>query len=588
MAVADKATGNTGVGKVFPAPVYYISRVKTKLATGEYATEDVPCFCGSDAKDAIVVRHRDRFGIPHQMNLCKKCGLIWASPRMTQEAYTKFYNNEYRPIYAGWDRTTSNANGEPDQEKQFVSTLSKGGSFYNFIQHFDVPTDVVFEVGCNMGTWLMPFAEKGSEVYGVDLDHTAIEYGRTHGAGINIMQGGVERLVELDKKADLVILNQVFEHLLDLPGELEKIKKLLKPKGLLFIATPGVYTTNLHLMFQNAHTYQFGTDTLMSVLRGCGFEDYYVDEQINSLWKMADDNWKIAYEASVIGGLVDYQSIIRDEHDLFFGDPKKRRVPTIKTINKFTHGERKKNIQDMLSYGFPDINVLIGTEKGRESIVISGGPSIDDYIDKIKELQDAGCVVICIERMYPWCMENGIKPDYVVVLDASEDVSEALENPQKDVKHLLSTQCRTITANMLKECPCYVFSIPQHGVEQHNYWLSGKYDRATIINGGGSVALQAMAVSMLLGMRTLHIFGMDCHLGGGHYADGITGVGAIGTMVEVVIDDEVVQTTVSYLSFAQQFFQMWEVAEDCKMLDKIAFYGDSIIKKLAKGDQFEE
>ena len=597
MSVANKATGRPGV-EIYPAPVYYISRVKSKLASGEYQTEEVPCFCGSTVDEAIIVTHRDRYGLPHQMNLCKKCGLLYASPRMTEESYRKFYDNEYVHLYSGWDSRLSNENGLVQSEKVFASTLSKGGSFYQFIEHFDIPTDIVFEIGCNMGSWLLPFRANGSEVYGVDYGSTNVEFGKTK--GINVMEGGIEDLVKLGKKADLIIMNQVFEHLLDLRGELNKVRKLLKPKGLLYIAVPGMFTTDLNVMFQNAHTYQFSSDTLQTVMHTCGFEDYYCDEQVNSLWQMVPnqyhwkdgmyvgENWEVGERSELWDdSRVDYGGIVRDIWELFFGDPKKRRAPQIKTINKFTHKERKKNIQDILSFGFPDISVLINAEAGKEAIVIAGGPSIDNYVEKIRELQKEGKVIVAIERMYTWLAKHNIVPDYVVVLDASEDVKEALHNPLKKAKHLISTQCRVKTAEQLKDVDSYVFSIPQHGVEQQNYWLEGKYDRITVINGGGSVSLQAMAISMLLGMKDLHIFGMDLHLEGGLYADGIAGVGDISNEVSVKIDDEVVRTTISYLSFAQQFFlMMYTIA--ASVTNKITIYGDSLIKRMAEGNEYDE
>ncbi len=49
---------------------------------------------------------------------------------------------------------------------------------------------------------------------------------------------------------------------------------------------------------------------------------------------------------------------------------------------------------------------------------------INNYINKIKEMKNEGCVIISIDRMYKWCLDNGIIPDYVVAIDGSADVVE--------------------------------------------------------------------------------------------------------------------------------------------------------------------
>jgi len=72
-----------------PAAAYFIRRVKTKIASGEYATEQVPCFCGST--QSIPVTEKDRYGFDYAMVLCKDCGIMYATPRMTREAFQAFY-----------------------------------------------------------------------------------------------------------------------------------------------------------------------------------------------------------------------------------------------------------------------------------------------------------------------------------------------------------------------------------------------------------------------------------------------------------------------------------------------------------------
>ena len=190
-------------------------------------------------------------------------------------------------------------------------------------------------------------------------------------------------------------------------------------------------------------------------------------------------------------------------------------------------------------------------------------------------------IVISIERMYSWCLNNDIIPDYIVVLDACDDVNESFDTIHSDTIHLVATQCRTDTIELLKKHKCYIYSTPQFGVDQHNYWAKNDYSRVTIINGGGSVSLQAIAIAMTLGCKDISMFGFDCHITDKSYAKGITGVGDVKKAFGIRIDDQNYVTTSAYFSFAQQFFVLYDTAKQSNMLDKVVIYGDSLVKTMS-------
>ena len=557
VGVAEKATPFSYIAS-------HIVQVKDKLASGEYPTEEARCFCGADFNDHVVTRF-DRYGMPHQMVLCKECGLMRANPRMTREAYDKFYNYEYRQIYDTWEFKKIGV----DRDEVFIRDAAFSKRFEEFIEYFDIPTDVVFDIGCNMGAWLTAFKEKGSEVHGVDLGISNVEFGKTK--GIDIMQGGIEALYPLNKKADLVIMNHVFEHCLDLWEELEKVKKLLKPDGLLYIGVPGMFASSLDLLFQNAHTYQFTSDTLEYVMNSCGFDAYYCDDSIASLWVMDDQIKAKGKPVHEIEKISDWLS----------GKPSK--VPVVKTINKFSVKQRKESMKKILSYRLPDITELVQKVKA-DAVIVGGGPSVNDYIDKIKKKQAEGAVIFAIERMYPWCHANGITPDYVCVLDACEDVVEGFTHINPDTVHLIATQSNPKTVELLEGHKMYVFGTPQKGVNSPQIWFDNGYERVCLVNAGGSVTLCAMALAYTMGCRNLHVFGFDCHITNGDYAKGIAGVGVMRNCYEVNIDGRIFKTNNSFLSFLQQFFQLWAMAKGQNLVDNIKIYGDSMVKWASKID----
>ena len=548
-------------GRTFSLPSYFIKRVESKFSSGAYKTESVKCFCGSE--DAIPITERDRYGFSYRMVLCKVCGIMYANPRMTEESYKEFYNNEYRRIYDDQEEET--------KEEVFRNGLKSGASLSEFLSHFEIKPKTVLEIGCNTGAWLKPFKDQGAVIYGVDYNEERTNYGRSQ--GLDLITGGIDRLERLGVKADLIILHHVLEHFLDLEKELSRIKGLLAPFGTLYIGVPGLYTWDRDLLFQNAHTYQFNATTLSYVMECCGFEELYCDEHITSLWQIDES---VRKKSNVPIGETSNIS------NHFFG--KKRKVPMIKTVNKFPISDRRNNIKRALSHGFPDIVSLEGINAGQEAIIIGGGPSADCEIDKIRELHERGAVIIPIERMYQWAVENGIIPNYVVALDASDDVNEAFTEIYPGVKHLVATQCHSSVFDLLKGTNTYIFNTPQRGIDVADYWNESNYDSVIMINGGGSVTIAAMSVAMFLGMKRLHVFGFDCHITNGSYAKNITGVGAINHTYEVEIDERVFRTTSAYISFAQQFHLLMDIAKKEGMIESVKIYGDSMASAMSLED----
>lgn len=532
---------------------YYIRRVKTKLASGEYQMEPASCFCGSS--DAIPMIERDRYGFDYRMGVCRKCGIMYANPRMTEESYAKFYNEEYRKIYE--EDTDETA------EDSFQSGLKQGAPLIELLEHFEIRPKIIFEIGCNTGAWLLPFKEKGAEVHGVDFNERRVWLGKSK--GLDLSAGGIEELERIGKKADLIILHHVLEHFTDLERSIARIRNLLTPDGALYIGVPGLYAIDKNILFQNAHTFQFTAQTLTYVLECCGFSEVYSDEFITSIWRISDiRRSKDAIPREEIGNIVHF--LTND----------KIRIPKMRTVNKFPVAERREHIKQALSYGFPDIYTLLDSRKGREAVIIGGGPSVDLEVDKILSLIEDGAVVIAIERMYQWCIDNGIVPDYVVALDASDDVIESFSDLHPGVTHLLAVQCHSAIFDLLKGKNAYIFNTPQQGIDLATFWTENQYDAIGIINAGGSVTICSMSIAMYLGMKSMHIFGFDCHITSGNYAKNITGVGEIKSVFDVEIDGCIFTTTAPYLSFAQQFFELMAVAKAQGMVDRFRIYGDSM------------
>ena len=84
-------------------------------------------------------------------------------------------------------------------------------------------------------------ARLGAEVVGLDPSETNIEVARLHaersGLAIDYRATTAEALVESGERFDVVLAMEVVEHVADVRAFLAAAAELLKPGGLLFVAT---------------------------------------------------------------------------------------------------------------------------------------------------------------------------------------------------------------------------------------------------------------------------------------------------------------------------------------------------------------
>ena len=98
-----------------------------------------------------------------------------------------------------------------------------------------IKTGKVLDIGCSTGIMLSIFKQRGFDVKGVEISKKAAEIARSK--GIDVVVGPFEK-IQFSEKFNLVILNHTLEHLENPLEVLEKVKKILKPKGYLMIDLP--------------------------------------------------------------------------------------------------------------------------------------------------------------------------------------------------------------------------------------------------------------------------------------------------------------------------------------------------------------
>ncbi len=100
----------------------------------------------------------------------------------------------------------------------------------------------VLDVGCGYGHTAIELARRCRYVVGLEpsfplLEHAQGLLGQSGLANVAFRQGGVYELSETSCY-DLIVLDNVFEHLPDQPRALEMLSAALRPGGLLYLLTP--------------------------------------------------------------------------------------------------------------------------------------------------------------------------------------------------------------------------------------------------------------------------------------------------------------------------------------------------------------
>jgi 2-polyprenyl-3-methyl-5-hydroxy-6-metoxy-1,4-benzoquinol methylase len=200
---------------------------------------------------------RDFRGQTVTNRLCRNCGLVYQSPRMTEAESAEFYAAEYRKMYQG---------GEGPNAKDLAVQRARANSLYEFTRRYVERVTRHLDIGCSSGLLLQKFRDGfGSQPAGVEPGDAYRLHARAAGLPVHAS------LDELKGEApfDLISMAHVLEHLPDPVGYLASLReKFLAPEGWLLIEVPNLYC---HDSFEVAHLFSFSAHTLRQTLEKAGF-----------------------------------------------------------------------------------------------------------------------------------------------------------------------------------------------------------------------------------------------------------------------------------------------------------------------------
>ncbi|MDN2578366.1 bifunctional 2-polyprenyl-6-hydroxyphenol methylase/3-demethylubiquinol 3-O-methyltransferase UbiG [Aquibium sp. ELW1220] len=97
------------------------------------------------------------------------------------------------------------------------------------------------DIGCGGGLLCEPMARLGATVVGADASETNIEVARLHaaqsGVSIDYRATTAEDLADAGEQFDVILNMEVVEHVSDVPLYMSKCAEMVKPGGIMFVAT---------------------------------------------------------------------------------------------------------------------------------------------------------------------------------------------------------------------------------------------------------------------------------------------------------------------------------------------------------------
>ncbi|GAB6097918.1 hypothetical protein JCM14469_41720 [Desulfatiferula olefinivorans] len=163
---------------------------------------------------------------------CRRCGHEYLNPRPTPDDLPKAYPPHYYTLSGRHTRRFSPVIGRLKslvvgrRLRAFNALFKRGGS--------------VLEVGCGDGSLLIDLKRRYPDLSltGMDFSVSPDTEDRLAASGIRLIRGRVEDTDLGDQTYDLIIMNQVIEHVPDPSAVLAHLARSLRPFGFISIETP--------------------------------------------------------------------------------------------------------------------------------------------------------------------------------------------------------------------------------------------------------------------------------------------------------------------------------------------------------------
>lgn len=202
---------------------------------------------------------RQFHGQPVTNVICRSCGLVYQSPRMTQAESQAFYEAEYRLLYQGQ---------EGPNPKDLSVQAGRARAILEFTSSQVKECRRLLEIGCSTGILLKELKDHyHAEAVGIEPGNAYRQHARS--LGLEVYASLDELAQNHPASFDLLCMVHVLEHLPEPVEYLDSLRqKYLSPGGWLLLEVPNLFA---HDCFEVAHMVSFSAHTLKQVVEKAGF-----------------------------------------------------------------------------------------------------------------------------------------------------------------------------------------------------------------------------------------------------------------------------------------------------------------------------
>ncbi len=265
-----------------------------------------PCWCGS-VQWRLVFRTR-RFGLI----LCASCGTFRIDPppisddREAPDFYTEYYTATEAPP------------SEPP--------IGRESRFWRVVRHVPElarPGNTVLDFGCGEGNLSAELRDAGwRSVVGVDVSRSRVTRARRRFPGIAFDDRGIGALPDYRGVFDLIVMDNVIEHLPRPLETLARLRECLVPGGALVTITPNMESGHFRLLGRrwtaelspHSHIFLFTESSLRRAMTEAGLQiraagSFHLPyalafalREFRRTHGVKDLVWRLGYEAAAFSG----------------------------------------------------------------------------------------------------------------------------------------------------------------------------------------------------------------------------------------------------------------------------------------------
>lgn len=234
---------------------------------------------------------------PGRVVRCKRCGFVYVNPIETSKALI-----QEGPVLGDYSAHLLQSSNPDDIEgsweqpiieeylRELVAKETNARAALGHINALVKNPGTLLDIGCFCGVFLSVASQAGWDCYGIEPLVMPAVYARSH-FGLRVVTDTLRDDTYPPEFFDVVTAFQVFEHIVHPEREIEKIRRILKPGGLLVVEVPNIDTMMVRLLrsrhrhFVQDHVSFYSAETLGLQLEHMDFQvrEVYYPTRVMSL-----------------------------------------------------------------------------------------------------------------------------------------------------------------------------------------------------------------------------------------------------------------------------------------------------------------